>query len=299
MKSRFNHTAVFALLVLIWAYNWIVSKNALEYVGAFDFAAYRSALGAVTLFLIMLMSQPRGGIPPFGPALLLGLLQTAGFTLLMNLALISGGAGKVAVLAFTMPFWTLIWARLVLGERIVGAQWLAILLAACGLLAIVDPLHMHGSSTSKLLAVLAGVTWAAATVYAKKLRARVKVDVLALTAWQMALGTLPLLLAAWVVPQRPVNPSPYFWFALLYAGVLASGLGWLIWMRLLQRVSAGTASLNALAIPAVAVLAAWVEHGERPAMHELSGMLLVALALMLLSGLTIRQQKLRDSLVQT
>lgn len=291
MNSRISSLGGFVLLVLVWAYNWIVSKNALAFVGAFDFAAYRSLVGAATLFVVMLLSKRLVPLPPFGPTLLLGLLQTTGFTLLMTLALVSGGAGKVAVLAFTMPFWTLLWARVFLAEQIIGGQWLAIALAAFGLLAILDPLHLHGSMWSKGLAVSAGISWAAATVYAKKLRSRIQFDVLSLTAWQMALGTIPLWLACWMVPQRPLQPEPYFWFALLYSGVLASGLGWLIWMRLLQHLSAGTASLNALAIPAVAVLAAWLEHGERPAPHELLGMLLVALALVLLSYLTAQRQK--------
>ena len=291
MNARISSLGGFALLVLVWAYNWIVSKNALAYVGAFDFAAYRSLVGAATLFVVMLLSKRMAPLPPFGPTLLLGLLQTTGFTLLMTLALVSGGAGKVAVLAFTMPFWTLLWARVFLAEQIVGGQWLAIALAALGLLAILDPLHLHGSMLSKGLAISAGISWAAATVYAKKLRSRIQFDVLTLTGWQMALGTIPLWVACWMVPQRPLQPEPYFWFALLYSGVLASGLGWLMWMRLLQHLSAGTASLNALAIPAVAVLAAWLEHGERPAQHELLGMLLVALALVLLSYLTAQRQK--------
>ncbi|MFO1379183.1 MAG: EamA family transporter [Chitinivorax sp.] len=282
--------AGFALLVLVWAYNWIVTKNALHYVGAFDFAAHRSAIGALTLFAILLFSRQSLLPPPLLPTLALGLLQTSGFTLLMNLALINGGAGKVAVLAYTMPFWTLFWAWLVLNERILGGQWLAIGLAFAGMWAIVDPLQLHGTLLGKLLAVGAGLIWAAATVYAKWLRPRMRSGALSLTAWQMALGTLPLYLVAWVVPQAPPQPRPYFWFALLYAGVLASGLGWWMWMRVLQRVPAGTASLNALAIPLVAVCAAWIEHGERPAASELTGMLLVAMALGLLSWLTARRQ---------
>ena len=40
-------------------------------------------------------------------------------------ALVEGGAGKTAVLIFTMPIWTLLLAWFFLGERIRGKQWLA------------------------------------------------------------------------------------------------------------------------------------------------------------------------------
>ena len=73
--------------------------------------------------------------------------------------------------------------------------------------------------------------------------------------------------------------------ALGFAGILAAGLGWLIWLVLLSRLSAGTAALNVLIIPAVAVLAAWLQLGERPSPFELTGMVLIALALLRLAWL--------------
>lgn len=281
----------FVLLVLIWAYNWVVAKNVLQFVGAFDFAALRSAAGVLTLFFILLLARRPLKPPPLIPTVVLGLLQTCAYMLLMNLALVGGGAGKVAVLAYSMPFWTLFCAWLVLQERIRGLQWLAILLAFAGMWVIVDPFKLQGSLPSKLLALGAGLSWALATVYAKWLRRRLAFDVLSMTAWQMACGTLPLLLLAWWVPQPPLRPEPYFWFALAYAGVFASGFGWWMWMHVLQRMPAGTVSLNALAIPVLAVLAAWVEHGERPLAQELAGMAMVAAALGLLSWITLQQQR--------
>ena len=41
-------------------------------------------------------------------------------------ALISGGAGKVAILSYTMPFWVVIFAALFLGERLRKLHYLAV-----------------------------------------------------------------------------------------------------------------------------------------------------------------------------
>ncbi len=275
---------LFGVLVGVWAYNWVVTKNVLQYIGAFDFAAYRALVGALVLFLVMRLSGRPICRPPLLPMLWLGSLQTCGFMLLSNLALYHGGAGKVAVLAYTMPFWTLLFAWHWLGEKVAGLQWLALALATSGMWAVIDPGHMQGSLASKALAIGSGVCWAAATVYAKWLRPRLaNVDLLSMTAWQMAFGALLLLGMSAVMPSQPVKPSPYFWFALAYSGVLASGWGWWVWMCALQKLPAGTIGLNALAVPVLAVLAAWLEQGEQPDHMEMGGMLSVGVGLLLLA----------------
>ena len=44
-----------AALSLIWGYNWVVMKQVIQYVDPFDFSAIRTVLGAVTLFLVLLV----------------------------------------------------------------------------------------------------------------------------------------------------------------------------------------------------------------------------------------------------
>lgn len=63
---------------------------------------------------------------------MVGLLQTAGAYGFAMWALVSGGAGKTSVLVYIMPFWTLLLAWLILGERVRGIQWFAIGLSLCG-----------------------------------------------------------------------------------------------------------------------------------------------------------------------
>ena len=72
------------------------------------------------------------------------------------LALVAGGAGKTAVLVYTMPFWVIPMAWWVLGERVRGLQWAAIAIAGSGLVLILQPWSMGGSAFSNLLAVAGG-----------------------------------------------------------------------------------------------------------------------------------------------
>src|SRR5450759_4254047 len=118
-----------ALVVLgpIWGYGWVATKVALGYSQPLTFAALRVVLTALCLFLVLIVTRRSLRPPPLGFTTVIGLLQTTAFVGLVIVALHSGGAGKVAVLTYSMPFCLLLLAWLFLGERLRGVQWLAVI----------------------------------------------------------------------------------------------------------------------------------------------------------------------------
>lgn len=282
-----------ALLSLIWGYNWVVMKQVIEYVDPFDFSAIRTVLGAATLFLVLIALRRPLTLPAMKQVALLGVLQSGAFTALIQWALVAGGAGKTAVLVYTMPFWVVPMAWWWLGERVRGPQWAAIAVAACGLTLVLEPWAMGGSAFSNLLAVGGGITWAASSIIAKHMRREHDFDLLALTAWQMLFGALALCVVALLHPSRAIDPTPYFYGALLFNAVFATGLAWLLWLYVLQHLSAGVAGLSALGIPLIGVLAGWIELGERPTAAEFTGMALIVGALALISLWSLWQTRAR------
>ncbi len=268
-----------AILSLIWGVNWVVMKAVLAYVGPLTFSALRYVFGTAVLFAVLGLRGESLAPTPWRDTLAIGLAQTTGFQALVQLALIAGGAGKTALLAYTMPFWVIPLAWLLLGERPGARQWACIALAAAGLALILDPGRAQMRWTSSLLALGGGCAWAIGTVLSKRLFLRTRVSPLRLTAWQMALGTALLVLLALVVPERPTQWSAPLVGALVYNGVLSSGLAWALWLFVVQRLPANVAGLASLVTPLVGVLAAFVLLGERPDAMETAGIGVVALAL--------------------
>lgn len=280
------HRAILALILMsaIWGYNWVVMKQVLQYVAPFDFAALRTLFGALALFGLLAVTRRSMKLVALRQTLVLGMLQTAVFTGLIQWAVVAGGAGKTAVLVYTMPFWLLPLAWWWLGERVRGLQWLAVAFAAAGLVMVFEPWSSRGGTLSSVLAVAAGATWAMSAVVVKRLRRDVAVDLLALTAWQMLFGALALCLVALVVPSRPIEPTAYFFGALAFNALFATGLAWLLWLYVLQHLSAGMSGLSALGVPLIGVLSGWLELGERPSGAEASGMVLIGIALLVVSS---------------
>ncbi|WP_068816676.1 DMT family transporter [Phormidesmis priestleyi] len=283
MTKPENKTAIAALLVLavLWGYNWVQMKIAVQYASPFVFAGLRIVLGAASLLLsLALLRKPI--VPKEIPGTLLtGLLQISGMYGFATWALVSGGAGKTAVLVYVMPFWVLILAWLFLGERVKGMQWVAIAISVCGLLFILEPTNLNGTILSKVLALLSGLSWAGGVIVAKKLRQTVELDLLSFTAWQTVFGAIPLVLAAVLVPSTPIVWSTPFIIALIYAVIPGTAIATLLWLYVLNCLPAGIAGLGLLMNPVVGVLAAWAQLGEQPGFMEVIGMGLIAIALLL------------------
>jgi drug/metabolite transporter (DMT)-like permease len=292
-KNQSVKLAVLALggMALIWGYNWVIAKESLRYASAFDFSALRSVFGALCLFLL-LFYRGQGVRPRDVPmTIVLGLLSTTGAIGLSTWALESGAAGKTAVLVYTMPFWVLLFAWPILAERIRGMQWLAVFMAFSGLIIILEPWHLAGTTMSKVLALLGGLAWAGSAITLKIMRRRGTFDLLPVTAWQMLFGAIPLSFIAFVAASPPIQWTPYFSAALFYNIVFTSAIAHLLWFFALRELPAGMAGMGTLATPVIGVISASLELGERPSSMEVSGMVLILSALTLLAFLGIRNRR--------
>jgi drug/metabolite transporter (DMT)-like permease len=280
-----SRTSIAALvaMILIWGYSWVVMKLALRHAHPFDFAALRVAIGAAILFAVVKIQGRSLALPNYRMAVILGLLQVAGFVALSHFALLEAGPGKTSVLIFTMPFWMIVFAHFMIHERMRGAQWFAVTLAFAGLVLIVAPWNLT-SAFGSLLAVAGGAVWAFTAVLSKKFP-MAATDPLLFTAWQLSFGFLALGLLAAIHPHAPPRWNFEFAWTLAFSAVLATAVGWWLWTYVLAHTPAGIMGLNSLGIPIVAVIASAIQLGERPAPLELAGMAAILGALALLAFL--------------
>lgn len=272
-----------AVIAPVWGYSWIAIKVALDYASPFTFIALATAACSFGFLAVLLVARRPLRPPPLRWTVPIGLLQTSLFNILATAALSVGGAGKVSVLAYTMPFWLLLLARLFLAERLRGLQWPAVALAFAGLVLVVRPWDI-GGALGGVLACVAGFVWAAGALLIKLLQRRTEVDSLSLTAWQMVLGAVPLVAIAALTQSGWPQWTGTFVACLAYVVLLSSGLCWVLWTFALRSLPAGAAGMGTLAVPVVGVTAAWIQLGERPAAVEAAGMALIVAALAVLAA---------------
>lgn len=283
------------VLSLIWGCNWVVVKQALAFSGPFTFGMIRALIAGAGLFLITAWLGRPLSPGSFLGAALLGLLQTTGFFGFSTWALVAGGAGKTAVLVYTMPFWLLVLAGPVFGEKMHRWQWYAVGIAFAGIIFLFHPWQEQPERFSAFLAVLAGLSWALAGAWNKYLRSVVQVDLFALNAWQLVIGSFPLLFISLLLEPEPIAWTPFFIGAVAYNAVLATAVAWSLWFFALQEMPAGIAGLGTLATPALGVLSAWFFLGEIPVLWEVIGMILIfsGLAIISITGLMLASKRYR------
>jgi len=281
--------AIVALILMsfIWGYNWVLVKEAMRYAPPFDFSAIRTIGGGILLLGVLAWQRrplrPRNILMTF----LVGITCTTFSVGFATWALVEGGAGKMAILVYVMPFWLILMAWPLLGERPHGGQWLAMVLALAGLVLLVEPWAYHGDLFPSMLAVLSGLSWAASAVVTKRMDRDGDLDVVSLSAWQVLFGGLFLVLIAILVPSGPIRWTPWFAGAMVYNVVLTSAVAILMWFYVLKVLPAGVAGLGSLATPVLGLFFAHVVLNERLSFWESWGgvLILSALAVLIFQGL--------------
>jgi len=280
-----------AVMCLIWGYNWVVMKEGLRFCDPFVFAAIRVFPATIILFGILLWRRKDWRPRQVGWTVLLGILSTTigyGFPLW---ALAGGTAGKTAILLYTMPFWTIILAWPILGERIRGIEWLAVVLAFAGLAMIMADNTAGANLWASILAVISGISWAGSAIVTRIMRRSPDFDVLSVTTWQMVYGVGPLVLIGILVPSAPVQWTPVFIAALLYNIFLVSVVALLLWFYVLERLEAGMATMGMLVTPVLALISARIQLGEVTSSLESLGIILILSGIGLLGSIAFLRNR--------
>lgn len=277
-RSNRYYYAVVPVLALLWGLNWPAVKLVLGEIKPWTLRASGMALGGACLILIAMVS---------GQSLVVkrrqwlrlaaaGLLSIAAFNILLTFAQLSGPTSRAAIITFTMPIWTVVFAKVLLREPLDGRRWLGLALGIAGLAALGWPLMRDGEiSIGLVYALMAGICWALGTIVSK--RFPVAAPPLTIAAWQLLLGAAcaaagMLIFEPIALPQafQPITIA-----AFLYHVLFAQALAYVLWFAALARLPAGTASLGTLMVPAIGVAGAILLLGEKPTLTDFSGLMLV------------------------
>jgi len=267
-----------ALAMAAFAANSLLCRLALTEtaIDAASFTTVRILSGAAMLWLMMRWRAPSHGRQGSWHSAVALFIYVAAF----SFAYLSLSAGTGALLLFGAVQVTMILAGFMTGERMSRVQSMGFIAALAGLVILVLPGVEAPTLVGSALMLASGIAWGIYSLFGRGIA-----DPAAATTGNFLRAVpLTIVLSLLALPCLKLDAS-----GLLYAvlsGALTSGLGYVLWYRVLQHMHAITASTVQLSAPILAALGGIVLLNEAftPNLLTASVLILGGIGLVLRNG---------------
>lgn len=280
--TRWRVALPFAVVTLIWGSTWLVIRDQLGFVPPTWSVAYRFAIAAIAIAIYAVATRTplRAPRESWG---VIALVAVAQFVMNFNFVYRAEAyitSGLVAVIFALLIVPNAILARISLGQQLSRPFLLGSAVAMGGIaLLFAHELKLDGADNSAVFRgiglTLVAVLSASAANVAQGLKAARSVSVPALLGWSMALGATLNAGWAWATNGPPAFDLRAGYVAgLLYLGVAASALAFLLYYPLIRQIGAARAAYSSVLVPVLAMGLSTVFEGYRWSVTAAAGSLL-------------------------
>jgi drug/metabolite transporter (DMT)-like permease len=291
-----RETALLLALSSMWGLSFLFIEFALDGLTPLWIVAARTLVGGMVLLVILRLRRrplPRGW-RVWRHLFVLGSVNNALPWAGVAWAQQELPSGLTALLMALVPTSTLLVATAIGQERLTRVRVLGLLLALGGVgLIVAGDLDQPGRVVAVVVVVIATVLYAVGAVYAKRHVSGVLPPLALATGQVLAAATVttPVALAVDVLPGASAL-EPAVIAAVLALGVFGTGLAFLVFYVLIERVGATNATMTTYLIPLVAVVAGALVLDERLAFTALAGGALIGV------GIWVSQRSSPPSVVE-
>jgi drug/metabolite transporter (DMT)-like permease len=295
--SRLLDTGLAAFLAAVWGFAWPATIIGLRDCDPLLLASLRNILGGVVLYLWRLRKTNK---ECFGGRTLWVTFIAGSCWVGIPIALtawalqyISGGLGSI--LQSTTPFFVAIFAYFLLHENQFSlVKITGLVIGFGGIIVLFSDDSVFSVSNLTLLAGLAVLLPSAlngfAQVFARKhFKGQDKLGFMMYILLIAGFETLPLCFIGGL-PRVTVTTD--LTLSVLYLGILASAVPFVIYFELLQRVDIVILSMIAYVIPVIAVIAGIAWLGERMSGRDIQGSILVLFGVIIATQYDVVRSKL-------
>lgn len=281
MKAK--HWIVFILLGAIWSSSFMWIKIAIREVGPITLVAFRALFGlafGIVVILIQRVKLPRT-FKEWLPLLVVGLTNVAIPFFLISWGEQSIDSAVASILDATVPLFTILLAHFVLhDDKMTFPKVSGLIVGFIGIVILMS--KDLGASRSSLLGqlavIVASLFYAISAVYVRK--TTVDVPGILRSAGPLVSASLTMWLGAFVFESPVTLPQLNItWIALLFMGVLGSGLAFVMAYYLIHEIGPTRSTMVTYLFPLGGViLGVFILH-EQLTWHIIAGALLIIASL--------------------
>ena len=292
MKTK--HWIVFILLGAIWSSSFLWIKIGVQDIGPMSLVAFRMLFGAITALLIGIYQKvewPRdlktwGIFAVLGPA-----------SLAIPIYFISWGEQTIdsavaSILNATTPLFTILLAHFLLqDDKMTSQKVLGLLIGFAGVVILLSKDLTVGAQNSVIgqaAVILASIFYAGSAVYGRKLTQHVQGTV------RGAMLLITSTIFMWIVGPLTERPFDFpdvsiTWIAILFLGILGSGLAVIMLWYLIHEVGPTRATLVTYLFPVGGVILGVIFLNEHLSWQLLAGTLLIIGSLAVVNWQPVRR----------
>jgi drug/metabolite transporter (DMT)-like permease len=273
---------------------YVVSKVVMQVIPPFSLITLRLVLGILTLAAILLIRKGWKVTPKqFWQVFSVG---SVGYGISLGFQFVGtklSTAANGSLVTSATPAFVLLFAAIILKEKITPRRLLALVIAMLGVVAVITPavwgltLRTAQLSSSLFLGnlslIAAALTWALYSVLVRKVTR--DVDVLSTSLIAFA-GGLPISipLGAWEASAQGYGLiTPGVIGGILFLGIICTALAMYFWNTAFARLEAGAASLTFFAQPVVGTVLGAIFLGEKITPMFIVGGVLIGIGLLISS----------------
>jgi len=279
-----KHWGLALLVVLGWGVNFVVIRLGLDELPPMLLGALRFLIVAFPALLFVKPPKlPLRWLLAYAFTLSLGQ-----FALLFSAMHLGMPAGLASLVLQSQMLFTMIFALLLLGERLRLPQILALLVATGGLVLLASQTPAAQMTLiGFLLTIAAAASWGLGNIVNRRISQLGEVNLMGLVIWGALIPPLPFLaLSLWLEgPQLILSSLAQMGlkslFSLLYLASVATLFGYGSWAFLMRHYPASQVAPLTLLVPVVGLLTAWLALDEGLSLVQLGGIALI------LAGLAI------------
>ena len=266
MRNKVIGASFLSLAASIWGAMYVVVKVVVDVVPPLELVWIRYLIAVMALGIIGIMMKQSWKIAKkdWLVIFLVGLIGNTVSIVTQEMGTMLSTAQMGAIITATTPAFMVVFARLMLKERITLKKCISIVLATIGVGIIVGNGQIDFTQQlGGLYLLIAALTWALMSVLVKKVPSEYSQIVVTTYSSMIAV----ILLTPFVLPRLQELDlttvlQPTITGGLLYLGIVSTAGGFLLWNKGLQLMNASSGGLFFFFQPIVGTFLGWLLLGE-------------------------------------
>ncbi|MGW6300966.1 DMT family transporter [Peribacillus butanolivorans] len=267
MKNTLLGSLYLSLAACIWGGMYVVVKVVVDSVPPLELVWFRYVIAIVALLIIGVVTKQSWRIEKRDWLLIfmIGLIGNTISIVTQEIGTMLSTAQMGAIITSTTPAFMVLFARIILKEKITFKKALSIILATIGVCIIVGNANINSSNQLGAVSLLiAALTWSLMSVLIKRVPGQYS---------QIVVTTYAILVSIVLLTPFTINRldkldfqammHPTIWGGLLYLGVISTACAFLLWNRGLQILNASSGGLFFFFQPIVGTFLGWLLLGEQ------------------------------------